>query len=84
MWFLETVCTRRQRDGWVLEGKEIIMDLQPDFERFRKAVNHQEADRVPLCEALVGYGIMSKFLGHEVIPDDIASQVEFWSKAGYD
>jgi uroporphyrinogen decarboxylase len=30
------------------------MDLQPDFERFRKAVNHQEADRVPLCEALVG------------------------------
>jgi len=27
---------------------------------------------------------MSKFLGREVIPDDIASQVEFWAKAGYD
>jgi len=35
-----------------LEGKEKIMDLQPDFERFRKTVYHQEADRVPLCEAL--------------------------------
>lgn len=60
------------------------MDIKPDFERFRKAVHHQEPDRVPLCEALVGYGIMSKFLGREVTPDDIASQVEFWSKAGYD
>ena len=60
------------------------MDLQPDFERFRKTVYHQEADRVPLCEALVGYGIMSKFLGREVKPDDIGSQMEFWAKAGYD
>jgi uroporphyrinogen decarboxylase len=66
------------------EGKEFFMDLQPDFERFLKAVNHQEADRVPLCEALVGYGIMSKFLGREVKPDDLASQVAFWAKAGYD
>jgi uroporphyrinogen decarboxylase len=60
------------------------LDIKPDFERFRKAVYHQEPDRVPLCEALVGYGIMSRFLGREVTPDDIASQVEFWAKAGYD
>ena len=60
------------------------MNIEPDFERFRKTVNHQEADRVPLCEALVGYGIMSKFLAREVSPEDIASQVEFWAKAGYD
>ena len=46
----------------VLGGKELSMDVQPDFDRFRTVVNHQEADRVPLCEALVGYGIMSKFL----------------------
>jgi uroporphyrinogen decarboxylase len=60
------------------------MDIQPDFERFRKTVMHQETDRVPLCEALVGYGIMSKFLGREVTPGDVAGQVEFWAKAGYD
>lgn len=60
------------------------MNIKPDFERFRKAVNHQEPDRVPLCEALVGYGIMSQFLGREVTPDDVAAQVEFWARAGYD
>lgn len=56
----------------------------PDFNRFITAVRHGEPDRVPLCEALIDYTIQSKFLGRTVTPDDLESQVEFWSKAGYD
>ena len=56
----------------------------PDFERIRKIVRHEEPDRVPMLEALVDYPIQSKFLGKEVGEDDLASQLEFWIKAGYD
>lgn len=58
--------------------------MKPDFERIRKAVRHEESDRVPLCEVLIEYPIQSKFLGREVTPDDVASQVQFWAEAGYD
>lgn len=60
------------------------MDLKPDFNRFLAAVNHRETDRVPLGEILIHYSIQSKFLGRAVTADDLAGQVEFWSKAGYD
>ena len=60
------------------------MNPQPDFERLRTAVSHKEADRVPLVEPHIGYGIMSRFLGREVASDDIAARVEFFQKAGYD
>jgi len=60
------------------------MDLKPDFGRIRKAVQHEEPDRVPLCEVLIEYPIQSQFLGRDVTADDLESQVEFWSKAGYD
>lgn len=60
------------------------MEFQPDFERIRKTVRHEEPDRVPLCEALVDYAIQSRFLGREVTPDDLYSQVRFWLSAGYD
>jgi len=61
------------------------MDIMPDFEgRFKKVVNHQEADRVPLCEVLIDYSIQSKFLGREVSADDVKTQIEFWTRAGYD
>ena len=60
------------------------MGLKPDFERFRAAVHHQEADRVPFYELLVDYGIQSRFIGREVKADDLESQVEFWASAGYD
>lgn len=60
------------------------METKPDFERIRKAVRHQEADRVPMLEVLVDYPIQSKFLGKEVRSDDLAAQLEFWIKAGYD
>ena len=60
------------------------MELKPDFERFRSAAQHQEADRVPLYELLVDYGIQSRFIGRKVSADDLKSQVEFWASAGYD
>ena len=60
------------------------MDDRPDFNRIRKAAALQEPDRVPLCEVLIEYPIQSQFLGRPVTPDDLASQVEFWSTAGYD
>jgi uroporphyrinogen decarboxylase len=60
------------------------MDIRPDFERVRKTARHEEPDRVPLCEVLIEYPIQSKFLGREVKPDDLESQIEFWTKAGYD
>jgi len=58
--------------------------IKPDFNRFLAAVNHKETDRVPLGEILIDYPIQSQFLKREVDPDDMESQVEFWSKAGYD
>ncbi|MFK5952020.1 MAG: uroporphyrinogen decarboxylase family protein [Desulfobacterium sp.] len=60
------------------------MSFSPNFERLQRAVKHQEADRVPFCEPDIGYGIQSQFLGREVRPDDIPSQIEFFQKAGYD
>ena len=59
-------------------------DVKPDFNRVIAALQHEEPDRVPLVEALVAYEIQSQFLGRTVTEDDLASQVEFWSKAGYD
>jgi uroporphyrinogen decarboxylase len=60
------------------------MELKPDFERLRKAIRHQEPDRVPLAEVLIDYHIQSAFLGRPVTSEDLAAQVEFWAKAGYD
>lgn len=60
------------------------MELKPDFNRFLAAVRREEPDRVPLGEILIEYPIQGRYLGREVSADDLASQVEFWSKAGYD
>jgi uroporphyrinogen decarboxylase len=62
----------------------MIIEPSPDFERVTKTVRHEEPDRVPLLECLVEYPIQSQFLGREVTPGDLTSQVEFWYKAGYD
>ncbi len=64
--------------------KGMIMQTKPDFERFKTAVRHQEADRVPFYELLVDYAIQSRFIGREVTADDLQLQVEFWASAGYD
>jgi uroporphyrinogen decarboxylase len=61
-----------------------FMNVQPDFGRLKKAMNHEEPDRVPLVEAVVGYEIQSHFLEKTVTESDIQAQVEFWAKAGYD
>lgn len=39
---------------------------------------------MPLAEAVVDFSIMSQYLGRTVTDDDLASQVEFWTLAGYD
>jgi uroporphyrinogen decarboxylase len=56
----------------------------PDFNRVINTVKHMEPDRVPLVEAAISYEIMSMYLGKDVTVDDLKSQVEFWTKAGYD
>ena len=60
------------------------MELKPDINRFLAAVRHKGTDRVPLGEILIDYSIQSRFLGRTVTSDDLAGQVEFWAKAGYD
>ena len=59
-------------------------EIKTDFNRVLKTINHEEPDRVPLFEVLIEYPIQSQFLGREVTSDDLVSQVEFWTKAGYD
>jgi uroporphyrinogen decarboxylase len=58
--------------------------MEPDFENILRTIRHEEPERVPLCEVLIEYPIQSQFLGREVGADDLASQVEFWTRAGYD
>lgn len=58
--------------------------MRPDFNRLRTTVSRREPDRVPLVEILVDFEIQSRFLGRRVTYEDLAAQVEFWSKAGYD
>jgi uroporphyrinogen decarboxylase len=57
---------------------------EPDFERIRTAAGREEGEYVPPAELLIHYSIQSAFLGREVTDDDVESQVEFWTKAGYD
>lgn len=59
-------------------------EMKPDFNRIITTLMHREPDRVPLAEAAMSYEIMSQFLGKQVVDEDVASQVEFWIKAGYD
>jgi len=61
-----------------------MLDVKPDFNRVAITLQHQEPDRVPFAEAAIDYEIMSQFIGRTVTSDDLAAQVEFWSKAGYD
>jgi uroporphyrinogen decarboxylase len=58
--------------------------MKPNFERLKKALHHEEPDRLPLAEALVSYEIQSLFLGKEVTDSDLQSQVDFWVQGGYD
>lgn len=61
-----------------------MTDIQPDFRRVETTLNHLEPDRVPLAEILVDYSIMSQFLERKITDEDVAGQVEFFTRAGYD
>ncbi len=63
---------------------ERTAEMNPDFERLRKTVQHEEPDRVPLIEALVDFPMQSQFLGREVTADNVEAQIAFWAQAGYD
>ena len=54
----------------------------PDFDRFLAAIKGGHADRVPVAEALVDNGIKAAVLGRPVL--NLADDVAFWAKAGYD
>jgi len=58
--------------------------MQPDFERLKKAMRHEEPDRVPLAEGTIAYEIQSQFLGRKITETELAGQVEFWVQAGYE
>jgi len=61
-----------------------MIDINPNFDRILITVKHEEPDRVPLLDGAIAYETMSKFLGKTVVDSDISSQVEFWTRAGYD
>lgn len=63
----------------------------PDFNRVAAALRREEPDRVPLCEFLVDPPVKEAFLGRHVGNSlvrgdnyDVAADVEFWYRAGYD
>jgi uroporphyrinogen decarboxylase len=56
----------------------------PDFNRMVTTLAHEEPDRVPLAEVAIDYQIMSQYLGRPVHDENVAAQVEFWARAGYD
>ena len=74
-----------------LTDDELIAAHKPDFSRFAAALRHEEPDRVPLGEFIVDPPVKAAFLGRPVGNSllggddyDVAADVEFWAKAGYD
>lgn len=67
------------------------MIVDPDFERVATALQCEQPDRVPLGEFLVDPPVKEAFLGRHVGNSltraddyDVAADVEFWYRAGYD
>ncbi|MEN6644215.1 MAG: uroporphyrinogen decarboxylase family protein [Armatimonadia bacterium] len=63
----------------------------PDFQRVAAALDREEPDRVPLGEFLIDPPVKEAFLGRHVGNSltradgyDVAADVEFWYRAGYD
>ena len=55
---------------------------QPDFQRLRTALMGGQPDRVPLVELFVDPAVRQAFLGRPA--DNLAAEIEFYAKAGYD
>ena len=56
--------------------------INPDYRRLLTTIRHAEPDRVPMAELGVDRPIKEAVLGKPV--RDVASDVEFWYRAGYD
>jgi uroporphyrinogen decarboxylase len=56
--------------------------MQPDYRRLLTTIRCEEPDRVPLAELGVDRPIKEAVLGRPVV--DMASNVAFWQRAGYD
>lgn len=69
---------------------DLSFSPDPDFSRLRKALFCQQPDRVPLAELWFDAPIKEAFIGRHignsfVDPDyDLAADIEFWYRAGYD
>lgn len=57
-------------------------ESSPNFEQLKLALFRKVPDRVPLAELQVDAEIKEAFLGKPV--GDVATDVEFWTNAGYD
>ncbi len=55
---------------------------QPDFQRLRTALMGGQPDRVPLVELFVDPAVRQAFLGRPA--DNLAAEIEFYARAGYD
>jgi len=60
----------------------VSRQTQPDFTRLRTALRGGQPDRVPLVELSVDPAVRRGFLGRPA--DDLASEIEFYARAGYD
>ncbi len=69
-------------NGNISKYEEESLNISPDYNRILTTIRHEEPDRVPLAELQIDLPVKEGFLGKPVI--DIATDVEFWHKAGYD
>jgi len=60
----------------------MVKENRPDFERYLKALNCEEPDRVPLGEWHVDKLAKEGFLGRKI--ETLKDEVEFWERAGFD
>ena len=60
----------------------LAFEPQPDYRRFVDAMWRREPDRVPLAELGIDLPIKEQVLGRPI--RNVASDVEFWHRAGYD
>lgn len=68
-----------------------MIEPEPNFERVAAALRREEPDRVPVAEFLFDPPVKEAFLGRHVGNSllradeyDVAADVEFWHRAGYD
>lgn len=73
---------KEKGEGLGREDVSAPWEPAPDYRRLLSTIHLEEPDRVPLAELSIDRPIKEEFLGKSV--RDVASDVEFWYKAGYD